>query len=267
MRLVPLALTLVLAFAAALPAPSAASAEGRTATVKLKTGRSLSGAVLADGVWEKRDASGAWSAAKREDAGAGVRVWYVDGLDGYLFVRAADVQDVVVEGAWGDAEKKAQDKLRADAERRAADERKALAEKRARQDAADAKAAEDASRTAGAVAEAKAKAAEEAKIAGWKALLAEFPEDKWKVESPEEIRRRSVVVGVLPNAEERRFLAVFADWKAATEWKKADDEKKAKEKAAAAARDDGAAREKSEKPEPAKPAPGDAAPTAPAPAR
>lgn len=229
MRRTALAAALVFALAA-----SAAAGDGpRTATVKLKTGRSMHGAVLVEGVWEKRDASGAWVAAKRDEAGAGVRVWYVDGLDGFLFVRAADVTDVSITGPFGDAEKRAAEKQRTEAERRAAEERKALAEKRAKQAEADAAAAEEARKSEEAAAGARAKAEHEARVERWKKLLDEFPADLWKVETPAEIDRRRIVMDLLPTAQEKRFLAVFEDWKLALEWKKAEDERKAKEKAAA----------------------------------
>ena len=195
---------------------------GTRSRVNLRAGRTVEGVVLASSTWERRDAEHGWVEADRDEKGAGVRLWWVGDLDGFMFVPASEVQEL-----------KELETVDAEAFKTLERKRELAAQiterERAKQD--DARAAEtDFTAKAKALVEeveqARADAAEAAAKGGagkvdvaqarrWAELLLGFPPEKWTVDLPEQIERRKVQLHVFPNEQELEFLKVFAEWKQA----------------------------------------------------
>ncbi|MCI0339638.1 MAG: hypothetical protein L0216_00570 [Planctomycetales bacterium] len=181
------------------------------------------------GVLFEKEVSVATSAAKggeakRQDAyvevkdkaepGAGIRVWYVNNVKGFLFIRYAQIEKVELGRTLGPAEKQAlfneieakekflsereeQIRLeRADQERKLADMKRALAE-------------EDLARKKGVpVGEDRKKRAE---------LLQKFPPSEDTVNGWNQARKLAIEtkftrLGTVPAAQEQEFLRVYPDW-------------------------------------------------------
>src|SRR5689334_22447213 len=60
--------------------------------VTLRSGRSITGVVTASGVFEMRDATLAWKPSEQEAVGAGIRLFFTNGQDGYIFLPAKEVR-------------------------------------------------------------------------------------------------------------------------------------------------------------------------------
>jgi hypothetical protein len=201
---------------------------GQRVRVKLRHGGTIEGVVLASSTWERRDLKDGWLAARRGVKGAGIRLWWVQDLDGFQFVAEGEILEMTVLGSVTDDETKAlqkraeetkaaaeRERERLEAERAAAAEAEAAAKKllaevdKAKQDS-DAKAKE------------AAKPADEVKAQRWAELLAKYPPGTWTLDTPAEIERRKIVLGLFPNDEEKAFLAAFEEWKPAyNAWMKA----------------------------------------------
>lgn len=209
-------------------------AVGDIVRVRLRSGRSVEGVVLAKGAWERRDPARGWIGVPKSDRGAGVRLWFTSDLQGYQWVAVSDVTKIEVVG-------KSTDASRRDAEVRRAEEAKRTEEARRRADEAKTKAAEAELRAkaedlAADVAKAKAgaeaalaaaKKSDEAKAARWAELLSRFPPDRWTPETPKEIERRKVVMHLFPSDDEQAFLEVYSEWAEAwAGWKKAQADAK-----------------------------------------
>ncbi|MCE9635495.1 MAG: hypothetical protein K8T90_07300 [Planctomycetes bacterium] len=233
---VTLALTLTVAASAPLfaddkpadaPVPAASPAasgnSSRRVRVKFRTGRTVEGVVLTAGTWERRDADRGWVAARREERGAGIRLWWVHDLDGFQFVAARDLLDVAESGSVSlEQSREAEKRRRAatestDAERRRADAEKATLDEAAAKAKSLIEAVEVAKAEAAAAEAAKSSAVSPADAKRFAELLGRFPPEKWTPSTPAAIEQRRVVVGVNPTAEERAFLAVFGEWKKAWE--------------------------------------------------
>ena len=202
--------------------PATPKGSARRVRVRLRAGRTVEGVVLAPGTWERRDAVSGWVAARREDKGAGVRLWWIQDLDGFQFVSVRDMVELKEAGTVSaeqtrDAEKRRREMAeRTDAERAKADAERAAAA------SAEAKAKEliqavEAAKAEAAAAEA-VKAATTVKPSDTKRfaeLLGRFPPEKWKPTTPADIEHRRIILGVNPTEEDRAFLAVFDEWKKA----------------------------------------------------
>lgn len=153
--------------------------------------------------------------ADKETPGAGIRVWYHDNTDSFIFLpfeairryrigsrlTGTDIEKILA----GISKKSAAATTKRNA---------ALASRKAK-----AGVNEPEPRT-GAESEPRriARLAAEEKLLG---LLVEFPPQAgWGTEKVEEIERAKIVVGAYPDAESRRFLAVFGQWKEAMELSK-----------------------------------------------
>jgi hypothetical protein len=102
---------------------SEADLRGIRCRVVLRRGAAVDGVLPAGINWERR-IDGGFTPAKREDAGAGLRVFFVMGMDGEIFVDAAQVGEVVERGALSE-EQAEEIRLKILAERRKAlDERR-----------------------------------------------------------------------------------------------------------------------------------------------
>jgi len=62
-------------------------------------------------------------------------------------------------------------------------------------------------------------------------LLITYPPTRWSPDTPEEIERRKVVLGLFPSDEETAFLGVFEDWlRAYNAWRATNEEETVTEK-------------------------------------
>lgn len=220
------------------PAPAAPKIDdvkkGDRARAKLRSEGTAEGVVLVDGLWERRDVVQGWVSAKKDEAGAGVRLWYVGELDGYQFVPYREIAELRSLGALTAEEQQAIEKRRADSARRAEEERRRLAADKAYSADAAEKAKALVAEVEKAQAEAQAKAAVEAakgldaaRTKRWAELLAKFPPDRWSVDTPKEIERRKLVLHLFPSDEELDFLKVYDEWREAyLGWKAAAEAQK-----------------------------------------
>ncbi|MCB9883030.1 MAG: hypothetical protein H6832_15885 [Planctomycetes bacterium] len=182
--------------------------------VRLRNGERLQG-IVKDGNFVERPSGGLeFVRAEMTQKDAGLRLWYYNRTDGYIFLPYTMIETYKVLKRLTDSEIKViHDEIR-EAERlarAAGDERnKQLAGK------ADAmkqgeNAAEKVGELAAEIAAKKKKAEEDAaKLA----LIEEFPPDEgWGEERINQINIRRLTVRVFPNAKERRFIEVFDEWK------------------------------------------------------
>lgn len=216
---------------AAQPAADAsAPSRGARYKVTLRSGRSIVGIVTTASMYERRDGA-AWVQAEKDTPGAGVRLFFLRDQEGFVFIPSREIRASEKQGDVTEQEGKELEKAHSNSAKRASDEREKLRkERQAREEAEKAKAAaaEDKSKSDG---QDKAKggtATTEDQIARYTALLAKYPPSKWTPDSPAEIEKRRIVMGLQPTDEEKAFLAVFDEWtKAHAAWK-AGQEKAAK---------------------------------------
>ncbi len=224
--------------------------------VRLRNGGELVGVVRGASVFERRGQGGAYEPSDQDDPEAGLRLWFPLLQDGFIFVPVKAVERLDEVGALSVSEGRSIAKARVAARERADAERAVLRAVRAAELSAEveaeAKAKEHEEETS---AKARAAAAEdeaagapdgeagetapamseaERTAARRKALLERFPLTRWKPETPAEIQRRKVVLGLFPSDDERAFLESF------DEWSKARDEHLRQEAARKAAAGDGA---------------------------
>lgn len=215
---------------------------GDRVRLKFRGGRTLDGVVLAKGGWERRDRKDGWVASKRTDKGAGLRLWWVQDLDGYQFVRAEDIVELRSQGPVPQDELDALARRRQTAAEATAQRREVLDADRARMAAEEAKAralleqVEQAKQEARELELQKAKdELVQRKSARWSELLEKFPPEKWTPDTPAEIERRKIVLDVFPTEKEQEFLRLYDEWKEAWDaWKAAQDHEDAPAPAPAA---------------------------------
>jgi hypothetical protein len=196
------------------------------------------------GTWERREDYGGWRGAKRDDRGAGVRLWWVNDLDGFMFVPATEILELRVLGtitneqSQESAKRRRESSERAEAERDRIDQAKDQAEDTQAQAKFLLAEVEKARREATAMALVdQQKKDDVAKAKRWAELLSRFPPDKWTLETPKEIDKRRTVMHVFPNDDEIEFLKAFDEWKEAwTAWKSAQDAAAAEAPTSAAAK-------------------------------
>lgn len=208
----------------AKPAPAAdrdpAPVRGIRYRVELKSGSVLEGVIRARGVFERRAKVGGYESADENDKGSGVRIWFPSRQDGFIFMPLESVKRIDELGSLSVDEGRTIARARVAAKKRANGERVQLrAMRRAAEEAAsraDIEAVEAADE-AEAIASVKPRpaqltdeeAADERVLA---ALLITYPPTRWSPETPAEIQRRKVVLGLFPSDEETAFLGVFDDW-------------------------------------------------------
>lgn len=169
-----------------------------------------------------------------ETPGAGLRVYFVTGLNGFLFVRADQIIEVTFSGALTREEGlKLAEGL--EAEKRRAVEEKALAAAEMQRRRAAAKAAREkagdgagASETPGRPPRAAGGApgkpvdmSASEKALKIRELLIRFPPEDWKPSRLDEIKRRAIVLDIFPNEEESAFIDNYDLWEEGYEmWRK-----------------------------------------------
>jgi hypothetical protein len=226
------------------PAPKAEvePVRGVRYRVWMRTGRSMEGVVRAKSVFETRARDGSYVPADEDEAGAGVRFWFPGAQDGFIFMELRDIQRLEELGELSADEGRSLARARAEAAARAAEERFQIKARRAAAEAAAKAAAEAAEKgeegaddadgtgegdepetgdgpaadgPAADGSEASEEPAEDEDAGRMAALLLKFPPTRWSLDSPKEIERRKVILGLFPSDEEKAFLAVFDEWKVA----------------------------------------------------
>jgi hypothetical protein len=207
-------------FAAVFVAAFAAAQESRPAhadppdvrvRVSLQNGETLTG-VAKRGVTAEVLEGGRFSeTADVALPKAGLRLWYYRDLDGYLFLEYKRIANVEALGSLTREQSKeladaiASAKRVRDEARRAAEAARKKAEEEAQEGPESRPSDEGAQKPQG-----PELTAEE------KALLDRFPPTEgWSPESFGELKRRSIVLDVYPNKNERDFLESFEEWRKA----------------------------------------------------
>ena len=178
--------------------------------VTLKNGETLTG-VAPQGIKIERLVGGRFLPSKDvRELKAGIRVWYYRDLDGYLFLEHRQVASVeVLDRLTPEQSKELSDAMAAgrrgrDDARRAATLARRAAESRPTPEEGDEPAPKPEA----------PKPLSETDMA----VLAQFPpEEGWTPEKFGELKRRSIVLHVYPNANEQAFLDGFETWRGAFE--------------------------------------------------
>ncbi len=212
------------------PAPAAADAAvGERVEIRMKGGVVLTGMVKSRQFEVQRGFQ--FQNAENEDTpGAGLRVWYAMGLNGFIFVPHEEVEGIRFLGGMTEAEVKAlvaeledarikaeQDRARAAAEMAAKRQAKKAAAEEGNAEGTPpvAPGEEPADTGKGPVpppAGAPAVPADPARLAKMKELLQRFPPRDWKPTRLEEIKKRIIVLDVFPSTEEQAFIENFDLW-------------------------------------------------------
>ncbi len=185
--------------------------------VRLKSGYRLSGVVKNGRLVERVDGLH-FVSAQQSTTGAGVRIWYHDDTNSYIFIpfsniKAYTVGERLTSGQVHAIEKELIKEARVAEMQRREKVAKAKAKKAA--EMADAERQADATKANGAPEAPKPvqPTPEEAQLLS---LLEEFPpEAGWGPEKAAELQRRKVAVGAYPNAKEKRFLENLTRWQQA----------------------------------------------------
>jgi hypothetical protein len=221
------------------PAPSASPVQGEKVMVRLERGVIIRGVVRHRA--EVMVGSGFRPVEGREVPGAGVRIFYARGLDGYLFLPYESIVEIRFPGKLSDGEgrelakqldegreKAAEDRARAFAEIMAKKAAKELGDAEALGDGEEPLAAEAAEESGGAGESTKpeeAKRPEQPEEPAVKpptpeelerekkilALLEEFPPPKWEPERLEDVKR-DLLMELEPTEAEQKFVENYELW-------------------------------------------------------
>jgi hypothetical protein len=187
-------------------------------TVRLRNGSRLKGVVKNERFIERVDGL-SFVPADLRARGAGLRLWYYDNTNSYIFLPYDSILSHSIGEKLTDAE------VRAIAERLDEERRAALAKaahKPADGPDAAGKVADPNAPPATTTPQPEAGATKGALTAEQTALLTEYPpEDGWGLDRLREIETRKVTVGAYPDARSARFQQVFAQWNEAWELKRA----------------------------------------------
>ena len=188
-------------------------------TVRLKNGNKLIGVVKNENFIERLDVLD-FVPTSVEVPGAGLRIWYTDNTNSYIFLTYEEIVGYRIHNQLTDVQVKAIEE-RIDRDKRTADEQRAAAARRKQEEAA---------RAGDAPAATPAPApGENAEQAALLKLLQEFPpEEGWGEERARQIEVRKITLGVYPDERSKRFLDVYPEWTRAL--KTRDEQKKAREK-------------------------------------
>jgi len=182
-------------------------------TVRLSNGNKLQG-VVKDGRLIERVDGLRFVAAEAGAEGAGIRVWYYDDTNSYIFLPYDRIKRYWVGERLSEEQVKnieAELIAREDAARKRYAEFLAerAASKKAAEEAAKANPAEDAEAKPADVVQAM----DDAESKRLMAIFTEFPpEQGWGPKKKQEIEVRRITVGAYPDEKSRKFLSVFDDW-------------------------------------------------------
>jgi hypothetical protein len=204
---------------------------GEKVWVRLKNGDTINGVAKGQTVEVHRGARYV-KAKSKDDPGAGIRVWYVSGMNGFMFFPYATVEKVEFQGLLTEDEGIEIARLieyeqrRSERERiRVAQELEAKrlareAEKKAEEEAAAAAEAGEDEATAstkpgkgGAKDEGKARAqTNQERATKIRERLRRFPPEKWKASRLAEIKDRQLILNIYPSDEDRAFMESYDLW-------------------------------------------------------
>jgi hypothetical protein len=183
--------------------------------VRLHNGNRLRG-VIKNGRFIERVDGLDFVPAEKATPGAGVRVWYSDNTNSYVFLQHETIKTYKIGARLSDVEiSQIEERIAADRERaekaRALQVAKQEAERKRQEEEKDAK--EQATEKQKAAEQADLQAKEDARLLK---LLTEFPpEAGWGPDRVREIQQHAIAVGVPPDEKSKRFMDVFGDWQRA----------------------------------------------------
>lgn len=196
--------------------PAIRRIQGDRVTLRLHTGASFEGVVKGRRA-EVLEGRHYRPATSPDERGAGIRVHYTWGLNGYIFIRYAEIKKITFGSALtaeeGDRIARGVEENR----QRAAEERILVREELARRKAARLAKERGEEEVPKEEVAKDGETAEPAKVDEERAtrikdLLVKFPPDKWKPDRIDELRRRALIMDVLPGPEEREFLSNYDLW-------------------------------------------------------
>lgn len=183
--------------------------------VRLNNGNKMRG-VIKNGRFIEKVRNLDFVPADKATPGAGVRVWYSDNTNSYVFLRHDEIATYRIGARLTDVQiREIEERIAADRERaekaRALQLAKQAAEQQRETEEEKAKAEAEAAKKERQESDGRDKEKERLNK-----LLAEFPPDQgWGPEKIEEIRQRAIIIGVAPDEKSKRFIEIFADWQKA----------------------------------------------------
>ncbi|MCU0725836.1 MAG: hypothetical protein MUE73_08625, partial [Planctomycetes bacterium] len=197
---------------AAEPSTAEPSTAGERAQIHMKNGMILTGVVKGRG-FEVLRGSHFSPAESPEEEGAGIRLWYALGLNGFFFVRQDSVAEIRFLGALNEQEVA---RIAADLEdakaRGEQDRARAVAELAAKKAAAKEAAGDEAESPPAETGEEAPRRLDAERLQKIRDLLKLYPPTDWKPSRLEEIKRRIVILDIFPSDEERGFIDNYDVW-------------------------------------------------------
>jgi len=211
--------------AAGVPELKIAPVVGEKVEIQVRPGVVMKG-VVKDHRYEVLSPTGGYVPVESEEVPfAGIRVYYAMGLDGFIFLRYDAISEITFHGKLTQEEGLAlARRIHEEMERAAEAKKRAVADMEARhQRIADEKAAK-------AAAEDEVVAEEELlgegrRAADIKKLLERFPPPEWRPARLGELKKRRLILDIMPNDEEAAFIDNYELWFEGYEiWRKAQEE-------------------------------------------
>ncbi len=198
---------------------------GEKVEIQVRPGVVLKG-IVKDHRCELLTPEGAYLPVESDEVpGAGVRVYHAMGLDGFIFIRYDSISEINFRGKLSQEEGMALARKIHEEMKRAAEEKKrAVADMEARR----ARLAAEKDARATAVEEAETEEVlqgENKRAAEIKALLERFPPPEWRPARLGELKKRRLILDILPNEQEREFIDNYELWFEGYEiWRKLQEE-------------------------------------------
>jgi hypothetical protein len=172
--------------------------------VRLRNGSKLAG-VVKNGRFIERVDGLDFVPADLQTAGAGLRVWYTNNTNSFIFLPYADVAHYRIgERLTSEEIAQIEERIRKAQREAAARRREVLAARRAQQGAQQAKPGEK---------QDEKKVDEPELTPEQRQLLADFPPSEgWGTERMRDIEVKKITVGVFPDAHSKRFVRNFEEW-------------------------------------------------------
>lgn len=195
-------------------------------TVRLDNGSRIKGVVKGGRVIEKVDGL-EFVPADMASPGAGLRLWYYNDTNSYIFIPFTTVKHHNIGEKLTDAEIVKIEERIDEAKKRSDERRKLLAQQRknkqegGEEPALDPAAQATPAKPGGAGKKEEAENEKPGMAPELAKLLEEFPPaDGWGKEKYDEIQKRKIIVGVYPDQKSAKFLGVFEEWSRAYELSK-----------------------------------------------